>query len=129
MKPRALLLLAAAMAFAATEIGRNLYRPWVRQNTVDDFGLADSVGSLGGVAVTVFLLAAIMGRRRVTSLGGAAGAAVGALLYEFLQPTLRSGTFDWNDVFAIIIGSLVALLTVWLIWLRAGGARASPQLG
>jgi len=128
MKPRVSLLLAAAIAFAATEIGRNLYRPWVRQNTVNDFGLADSVGSLGGVAVTGFLLAAIMGRTRVTSLGGAVGGAVGALVYEFLQPTLRSGTFDWNDVFAIIIGSVVALWTVWLIWSRSSGAQASPQL-
>ncbi|HJQ62085.1 MAG TPA: hypothetical protein VJ834_04435 [Burkholderiales bacterium] len=129
MKPRASFLSAAAMAFAATEIGRNLYRPWVRQSNVDDFGLADSLGSLGGVAVAVFLVAAIVGRTRAISLGGAAGTAVGALVYEFLQPTLRSGTFDWNDVVAIIIGSVVALLIVWLIWLRASGARASPQLG
>jgi hypothetical protein len=126
MRPWVLLLSAAAIAFAATELGRNVYRPWVRQNAVDDLGLADSVGSLGGAAVTVFLLAAIMGRSKTTSLGGAAGAAVGALLYEFLQPTLRSGTFDWNDVIGLVIGSVIALSTVWLIWLKVRVAQTSP---
>ena len=72
-------------------------------------------------------LAAIMGRTKPTSLGGAAGGAVGALLYEFLQPTLRSGTFDWNDVIGLVIGSVIALSTVWLIWLKAGVAQTSPQ--
>jgi uncharacterized membrane protein YeaQ/YmgE (transglycosylase-associated protein family) len=75
----------------------------------------------------VFLLAAIMSRARVTSFGGAVGAAVGAVVYESLQPTLRSGTFDWNDVVGIVIGSVIALFIVWLIWLKAGSAAASPQ--
>jgi hypothetical protein len=127
MRPWISLLLAAAVAFAVTELGRNLYRPWVRQNAVNDFGLAESVGSVGGASVTVFLLAAIMGRRRATSLGGATGAAVSALVYEFLQPSLRSGTFDWNDVMGVVIGSVVALSTVWHIWLRASRTQTSAR--
>jgi hypothetical protein len=50
-RTRAVFLLIAVGAFAVTEFGRHVYRPWAYRRALADFGLADSVGNLGGIIV------------------------------------------------------------------------------
>ena len=117
-KRRLLLLTGGACAYALTELGRFSYRPWVRATGVNDYGLAESVGSLGGVVVSLFIFLALFASRRRIPLGLAIGLGIGAVVYEFLQPRLGSGTFDWRDVLAIIIGFSLAFPAIWLVWRR-----------
>ena len=48
------------LSFLFTEIGRYLYRPFIYENKIDDYGLADSVGNWGGIIVQVFFGLAII---------------------------------------------------------------------
>ena len=53
-------LCLAALAYFVTEFGRFIYRPYVRRNDISDFGLADSIGNLGGIVVQIFITVAAM---------------------------------------------------------------------
>ncbi len=57
---RLVLLLVGVGAFAATEFGRHIYRPWAYARGLSDFGLADSVGNLGGIIVQIFVSNAVL---------------------------------------------------------------------
>jgi len=45
-----------AVFFVHTEIGREIYRPYVYQNGLNDFGLADVIGNLLGTVAIIFFL-------------------------------------------------------------------------
>jgi uncharacterized membrane protein len=66
----------------------------------------------------IFLLLAIRGAKLPAreALKGACGAGLGCLLYEFLQPVLGTGVFDWRDVLAVLIGFIFASSLSWLVW-------------
>lgn len=76
-RSRLVFLLLGIAAYAATELGRFVYRPYARQNHLSDFGLADSVGNLGGIGVQIFLGLAILNSTRRQSYRMAAFSAVG----------------------------------------------------
>ena len=45
------------ISFVLTEIGRHLYRPYIYNNKINDFGIADSIGNSGGIiGLLLFLL-------------------------------------------------------------------------
>jgi len=109
-------LLVAAGAFAWTEIGRHRYRPWAYRTGVNDFGLADSVGNLGGIVVQVFATIAMLNPTKEQSFRLAAFLAAGYIAYEFVQPYLPRGVFDWKDVAATLLGYLFSCVLLWIMW-------------
>jgi hypothetical protein len=119
---RAVFLVLGATAFAVTEFGRLVLRPHVREHGIDDLGLTDSIGNSGGILVQIFLAFAIMNPDRKRSYLFATFFAAGYIVYEFLQPHLPRGVFDWNDVWGTLIGYAVALPILALVWRLAGDA-------
>ncbi len=113
---RFVFLLIGAASFIVTEFGRFPIRRFVRANNIDDFGLTDSIGNFGGIVVQIFLGLAIMNATRSQSYRLAAFFSVGYVVYEFAQPVLPRGVFDWNDVFGTIIGFVVSLMVLSVIW-------------
>jgi hypothetical protein len=113
---RVAFLVVAVLAYLATEFGRFVYRPWVRRSGVDDFGLADSVGNLGGIVVQIFLTLAVLNPSRKLSFAIAPLLAAGYILYEFLQSVLPKGVFDWKDVIGTLLGLALALAALWAAW-------------
>lgn len=105
-----------ALFFIITEIGREIYRPYIYRNAINDFGFADVVGNLlGGVAICFFLLA-INHATRLQGLRIIAVATLGITIYELLQAVLPRGVLDWKDVIATPIAGLISLLLCLLIW-------------
>jgi len=51
---RILYFVIAVLFFFLTEIGRNIYRPYIYSNNIDDYGIADSIGNSGGIIVQIF---------------------------------------------------------------------------
>ena len=51
---RIIYFLIAVLFFFLTEIGRNIYRPYIYTNNIDDYGIADSIGNSGGIIVQIF---------------------------------------------------------------------------
>jgi hypothetical protein len=115
-RSRAIFLLMGIVAFAVTELGRFVYRPYVYQHGISDFGLADSIGNLGGIVVQIFLSLAVLNPTRPQSYRLAVFFATGYILYEFVQPYLPKGVFDWKDVYGTLIGYGISVLLLKVVW-------------
>jgi hypothetical protein len=109
-------LAVAVVMFGVTEFGRHVLRPFVRRTGIDDLGLTDSIGNLGGIIVQIFFTLAVCNPTKPGSYRFAALLAAGYIGYEFLQPYLPRGTFDWNDVLGTLLGLAVALPVLWILW-------------
>ncbi|MCK7459455.1 hypothetical protein [Idiomarina aminovorans] len=111
-KERIVMFSIAIFFFIATEIMRTLYRPWVYSDGVNDYGVADSVGSFGGAFVIVFGLTPVLSRTPKKARGNSIALAMSCVIYEVLQPHLGTGVFDWLDLIAAAIGGSIAALSV-----------------
>lgn len=123
---RCILIAAALASYVGTEWGRFTYRPWVRENAIEDFGLADSIGSLGGTIVVVLLHVSLVPLKSLSIMHSGAAVVVGMVTYEFLQPYLGTGVFDWMDVFACVVGGGIALLAIKAV-VGSSPARAAAE--
>ena len=106
---------AAVGAFLLTEAGRNIYRPYIYETGINDFGIADSMGNLGGIVVQVFASLAILNSHRTKAFNVIGFLVTGYVLYEIVQPYLPKGVFDWKDIYGTIIGGIVSALLVLLL--------------
>jgi hypothetical protein len=113
---RIVFLLVAVGAFLMTEFGRHVYRPWAYGQGLSDFGIADSVGNLGGIVVQIFVTVAFFNATRAQSFRLAVFLSCGYIVYEFVQPYLPRGTFDWKDVAATLLGGCLSCILLWIIW-------------
>lgn len=111
-------LSTGVLAFFVTEFGRFVYRPYARRNDISDFGLADSIGNIGGIVVQIFITIAAMNSTKRQSYRVAPLLAIGYIIYEFLQPVLPKGVFDWKDVYGTLIGLGLSFVVLWIIWSR-----------
>ena len=103
----------AVLFFFITEIGRNIYRPYIYSNNIDDFGIADSIGNSGGIVVQLFFTLAILnspGKKVFRVIGFI---VIGYIVYEILQPYLPRGVFDWKDIYGTLFGGVISLF-IWI---------------
>ena len=105
-----------AVFFILTEIGREIYRHYVYQNGLNDFGLADVIGNLLGTVAIIFFCLGVNHANRVQSIRIIAFVTVGITIYELLQAVLPKGVLDWKDVVSTPIAGLFSLLLVLVIW-------------
>ena len=112
---RIVYLITSISAFLATEFGRFVYRPYIYENNLNDFGIADSIGNSGGILVQIFLGLAILNPTFKKGFRLIGLFVVGYVVYEFLQPILPKGTFDWLDVYGTLLGGFVGLIIYVLI--------------
>lgn len=108
-------LTLSIISFIITEIGRNFYRPFIYNNNIDDFGIADSIGNSGGIIVQIFFSLAILNPPRKKVYRIILFLIIGYCIYEFLQPILPKGVFDWKDIYGTIIGGLLSSLLYFII--------------
>ncbi len=102
-------------SFGLTEIGRFVYRPFIYENNINDFGIADSMGNLGGIIVQIFFGLALVNSTKKKGLRLIAFFIIGYIFYEAIQPILPKGVFDWQDVYGTIIGGLIATIMFLLL--------------
>ncbi len=112
---RIVYLITSMIAFILTELGRFIYRPFIYENGINDFGLADSVGNWGGIMVQIFFGLAILNSPFKKGFRLIGLFVVGYIIYEILQPYLPKGTFDWLDVYGTLAGGIIALALFFLI--------------
>ena len=127
-RSRLIFLILAVFAFGITEIGRFVYRPFVRQNGVNDLGLADCIGNLGGIGVQIFLGLAVLNSTRQQSYRMAVFFTLGYIVYEFAQPYLPKGVFDWLDIYATVVGFAISAAAISIVW-KAVGPEQSLKSG
>jgi hypothetical protein len=105
-----------AFFFLLTEMGREIYRPFIYQNGIDDFGFADVVGNLFGTVAIIFFDLGISHATRRQSIRTAAFVTAGVAVYELLQPVLPRGVLDWKDVISTFVAGLFSLALVLAVW-------------
>lgn len=106
------------LSFLLTEIGRYVYRPFIYNNKIDDWGLADSIGNWGGILVQIFFGLSIINPSKKKGIRLILFFVLGYIAYEIIQPILPKGTFDWKDIYGTLIGALLGLLIYLTInWL------------
>jgi hypothetical protein len=126
-KTRLVFLLIAAAAFIFTEFGRHVYCPYVRKHGIEDYGLTDSIGNLGGIIVQIFVGLAILNAMKMQSYRLAVFYSIGYVAYEFAQPHLPRGVFDWNDIYGTVIGFLVSVVILAAVWRHAPTETREPE--
>jgi len=112
---RIIYFLSFILAFGLTEIGREIYRPFIYNNNINDLGIADSIGNLGGIVAQVFLMLVILNSTKKKGIRLIVFIVCGYILYEILQQILPRGTFDWKDIYGTFIGGLISLIIFLLI--------------
>jgi hypothetical protein len=113
---RGIYFLSFAIFFLLTEIGREVYRPYVYQNGIDDLGFADVVGNLLGTVAIIFFNLGVNHATKVQSVRITAFVTIGVTIYELLQPVLPRGVLDWKDAVSTPIAGLLSLAMVLAIW-------------
>ena len=105
-----------AVFFVLTEIGREIYRPYIYQNGINDYGFADVIGNLLGTVAIIFFCLGVNHANRAQSIRITAFVTVGITVYELLQAVLPKGVLDWKDVVSTPIAGLFSLMLVLAIW-------------
>jgi len=105
----------AVVAFLLTEAGRQVYRPYIYDTGINDYGVADSMGNLGGIVVQVFFSLAILNSQKQRAFNVIGFLVVGYILYEIVQPYLPRGVFDWKDIYGTLIGGGVSVLVLLMM--------------
>ena len=105
-----------AVFFILTEIGREIYRPYIYQNEIADFGFADVIGNLLGTVAIIFFNLGVSHANKRQSIGMIGFITIGVVLYELMQPILPKGVLDWKDVISTPIAGLASLIMVLIIW-------------
>jgi hypothetical protein len=107
---RMLYFIIFLISFGLTEIGRFVYRPYIYSNGINDYGIADSIGNLGGIVVQIFFMITVFNSPGKKALHVIIFLVLGYTLYEIIQPYLPKGVFDWKDIYGTWIGGLIAFL-------------------
>jgi hypothetical protein len=107
---RSAYVLVFLLSFVITEIGREIYRPYIYQNGLNDFGIADTMGNHLGAVTLVFFILAVMNATRQEALIVIATVTVGYVGYEFVQQFLPGSVIDPKDMIASIVGGVLSFL-------------------
>jgi hypothetical protein len=127
---RVIYLVAFVLFFVLTEIGRKIYRPWVYQTHINDFGIADTIGNSLGTLTQIFLYLGLTNATKVESYRIIAFVTVGYIAYEIVQPILPRGTFDWKDVLATLAAGILAAAAIAIIhFFFPEPDRSNPGIG
>jgi hypothetical protein len=113
---RGVYFITFAFFFILTEIGRQIYRPYVYKNGIKDLGVADVIGNLLGTVAVIFFGLGLNHANRVQSIRVIVFITVGITIYESLQPVLPRGVLDWKDVISTPIAGLFSLMLVLVLW-------------
>lgn len=111
MKKRQLYYILFFIFLIITSLMSTIYRSYVYNNNIKDYGLADIFPNIGAVLAASFLFMA-RGRHEKykDELIIILGAVLGFIIYEFIQIVIPIGTFDWNDIIGTIIGGIITFL-------------------
>ena len=102
--------------FILTELGREVYRPYVYENGISDLGFADVIGNLLGTVAIIFFCLGFTHATRIQSIRVIMFVTIGVTIYELLQPVLPRGIMDWKDVISTPVAGLFSSVMVLGIW-------------
>ncbi len=117
-KKRLVYFLIFVVAFALTEIGREVYRPYIYENGINDFGVADTVGNFFGTITQVYFMLFLLNPTYKNGLWFFPFFVIGYSIYEITQLFIEGSYFDRKDIVATVLAGGLALLLYQQIFRR-----------
>jgi len=109
-KIRFVYLVVFMASFALTEIGREIYRPYIYLNDIKDFGFADTVGNLFGTVTQIYFMLFLLYPSYKNGKFFFPFFIIGYSIYEFWQLSLPCRNFDWKDIIATVVAGLLSFV-------------------
>lgn len=120
-------LLVFVVMFIITEIGRNIYRPYVYSHGIFDFWIADTIGNFtGSIAIVFFDFTGVNPARRQGRLFLLL-IILGLNVYELLQYFSPRSVLDWRDMVATAIAGLISWGIYELLWKYVGEEEGTDE--
>lgn len=108
-------LFIAITAFSITELGRSFYRPYIYENKIEDFLIADTIGNSFGTITAIFMILTLSGKGTNKDWNIVFIIIAGLLVYELLNLTGKIA-IDINDMIAtVVFGTISALIYFFLL--------------
>jgi len=126
-KERVSFFLIFVLMFVVTEIGREVYRPYIYSNNVFDFWIADTIGNLTGTITIFFFEIAIINPDHKAGRILLIVITLGLIVYEFAQYFSPRSVLDWKDIIATLIGGVISLGVYEILCRHYKGEISSRQ--
>ncbi len=108
---RFMLIAIFIVMFIITEIGRNIYRPYIYSHKIFDFWIADTIGNFTGSMAVIFFDLSIINPLYKNGRWIILFITIGLIVYELVQYILPGkNTCDWHDIVATIIAGIICLI-------------------
>jgi glycopeptide antibiotics resistance protein len=108
------LIISIVLLIVIHLLADKFYRPWVIDNSISDFGMANSYTQITAVLGISILMVVFEKDSQWEGFFGKliliTTPVISMIVYEFLQNYLPWGTFDVKDIWFTLIGGLIAIL-------------------
>ncbi|MBK3515907.1 hypothetical protein [Carboxylicivirga marina] len=105
-KNRAYLIVSVIIVSSAILLTKT-YRPYIYSNNINDFGFADTIGSLISVIGYCFFIWGLKEySNRSKNIHIITSTIIYSFLWEFIALMRWHGTFDWKDILAGIFSGI-----------------------
>ena len=91
-------------------VGRPIYRPFIYNNQINDFHLADTLGNTFGTMTTIFFLIAILSNDTIKGNFLIKMGTFSVLVFELAHPLLGKTIDIWDIIATIFTGFISYLL-------------------
>ena len=106
---RIIFFLIFIFLFIFTEIGREIYRPYIYYNGIFDFWIADTIGNFTGTMTIIFFEMAIINPEYKKGKIFLSIIVFGLIIYELVQYLIPKSIGDWRDIVATLLAGIIAL--------------------
>jgi uncharacterized membrane protein YjdF len=91
-------------------VGRPIYRPYIYNNKINDFHIADTLGNTFGTLTTLFFLIAILSNETTKGNYLIKLGTFSVIIFELAQPLLGKPIDIWDIVATIMTGFISYLI-------------------
>ncbi|MCA9735319.1 hypothetical protein KC799_24490 [candidate division KSB1 bacterium] len=112
-------LFIAMTAFFVTELGRSFYRPFIYENKISDYFIADTIGNSFGTMTAIFFALTISGRDAISDWKIIIMVVLGLVFYELFNVT-GDVAIDLNDVIATLLFGAISAGIYFMLFRKYG---------
>lgn len=113
-------LLIAILSYAITELGRSFYRPYIYENKIVDYFIADTIGNSFGTMTAIFMILTLSGKGTNKDWMIVVIIIAGLLVYELFNLTGKTA-IDINDMIATVVFGTISAITYFSLLRKYGG--------
>ena len=114
------------IAFFLTEVARSFYRPYIYENDLFDYYIADTIGNSLGTVTAIFMILTLSGNEKRSDWKLILLIIIGLVFYELTNP-LTNHPMDIRDIAATLIFGGLSFLVYFFILKRFSPKESSSN--